>query len=114
MKLDYNSTVSAVSNALAYILTAPMDASDSEKKIGDDEAPFTIRKKRGALFNAGNSDSELEKWDGAVNAFEFVLEHAVNDQRKGYATMQLVNALIELRDFERITAWIPSLYRTDA
>ena len=49
-----------------------------------------------------------------MNAFEFVLEHSVNDQRKGYATMQLVNALIELRDFERITAWIPQLYRTDA
>ena len=56
----------------------------------------------------------VERWDGAVNAFEFVLEHTVNDQRKGYATMQLVNALIELRDFERITAWIPQLYRTDA
>ena len=111
---DYNSTVSAVSNALAYTSTAPMDASDSEKKIGDDEAPFTMEEKGALYLMQAEACMELEKWDGAVNAFEFVLEHAVNDQRKGYATMQLVNALIELRDFERITAWIPQLYRTDA
>ena len=28
--------------------------------------------------------------------------------------MQLANALIELESFERITEWIPQLYRTDA
>ena len=111
---DYNSTVSAVSNALAYTSIAPMDASDSEKKIGDDEAPFTMEEKGALYLMQAEACMELEKWDGAVNAFEFVLEHAVDDQRKGYATMQLVNALIELRDFERITTWIPQLYRTDA
>ena len=112
---DYTSTVSAVSNALAYTSTQAMDASESEMKSGDDDqAPFTMEEKVALSLMQAEACIELQRWDDAVVAFEFVVEHTVNDQRKGYATMQLVNALIELRDFERITAWIPQLYRTDA
>ena len=43
---DYTSTVSAVSNALAYTSTQAMDASESEMKSGDDDqAPFTMEEK---------------------------------------------------------------------
>lgn len=112
---DYASTVNAVSNALAYTSTQAVDALESEEMSGgDEEAPFTMEEKGALYLMQAEACMELQRWDGAVEAFEFVVEHAVDDQRKGYATMQLVNALIELHDFERITAWIPQLYRTDA
>ena len=98
---DYASTVNAVSNALAYTSTQAVDALESEEMSGgDEEAPFTMEEKGALYLMQAEACMELQRWDGAVEAFEFVVEHAVDDQRKGYATMQLVNALIELHDFE--------------
>ncbi len=46
--------------------------------------------------------------------FSYVVEHTADEVRKGYAIMQVVNALIEMKDFKTLTGWIPQLYRTNA
>lgn len=57
---------------------------------------------------------ELGKNSESVPPFTYVIEHTSNETHKGYAIMQIVNALVDARDFEELTRWIPQLYRTDA
>ena len=112
---DYESTVDAVTNALAYV-SPKFDNLDQfdEVKILDDEPNYTKIEKVALNLIYAESNLELKRWKDAVVGFEFVIANTKNSQRKGYAIMQLVNALIELESFERITEWIPQLYRTDA
>jgi len=62
----------------------------------------------------GNAYHELGRDDLVIEPFTYVIEHTANDTHKGYAIMQVVNGLIEKKDFETLTTWIPQLYRTDA
>ena len=112
---DYESTVDAVTNALAYV-SPNFDNLDQidEVKTLDDEPNYTKTEKVALNLMYAESNLELKRWKDAVLGFEFVIANTENSQRKGYAIMQLVNALIELESFERITEWIPQLYRTDA
>ena len=112
---DYESTVDAVTNALAYV-SPNIDNLDQidEVKTLDDEPNYTKTEKVALNLMYAESNLELKRWKDAVVGFEFVIANTKNSQRKGYAIMQLVNALIELESFERITEWIPQLYRTDA
>ena len=56
----------------------------------------------------------LKQWTESIEPFTYVIENTTEEQRKGYAIMQVINALIEIPDFDRIAEWIPQLYRTNA
>jgi TolA-binding protein len=62
----------------------------------------------------GRAYSELGLQEQSIAPFTYVIEHSADSVSKGFAIMQVVNGLIEKRDFERLTVWIPQLYRTDA
>lgn len=57
---------------------------------------------------------KLEKWEECIEPYTYVAEHTVTPQHKGYAIMQMINAMIAMPDFDRIAKWIPELYRTPA
>lgn len=61
----------------------------------------------------GDAYKELDS-DKRIDPFLYVVEHTKDPIHKGYAIMEVVNGLIKKRDFDRLTSWIPQLYRTDA
>jgi len=60
-----------------------------------------------AYIDSGRVEESLEP-------FRYVVEHMQDPIRKGYALMQIINALVEKGDFETLKHWIPELYRTEA
>jgi TolA-binding protein/thioredoxin-like negative regulator of GroEL len=123
---DYESCVGAVTNALEYNanpivearkVTKSDDDDDEEEYTFDDpepEADFTADELIMLHLTLAESYFNLEQWAECIAPFEYVIARTPNEQRKGYGIMQIINALIEIPDFDRITAWIPQLYRTSA
>lgn len=58
--------------------------------------------------------SGLDAWDESLKPYTYVIEHAKDEDRKGYATMQMVNALIKLKKYEKAREFIAQLFRTNA
>jgi tetratricopeptide (TPR) repeat protein len=92
------------------------EASDvfEQLKQQEEEPPYALAEKTILHLMLAESYFTLARWEESLEPFEFVIEHTEDDQRRGYAIMQVVSALIEIPDYERIVAWIPELYRTDA
>ncbi|VGO22657.1 tetratricopeptide repeat protein [Pontiella sulfatireligans] len=125
---DYEGAVTACTNALYYnenpILEAKKfvakdDDDDEEessrfKQKEEEEPEYTQQELNELYLTLAESYYDLEQWTECIPPFEYVIAQAPNEQRKGYAIMQVINALIEIPDFARITAWIPQLYRTSA
>ena len=86
---------------------------DKKPKVADDPE-YTDQELILLHLTLGEAFFKLEKWAECIDPYTYVIEHTPSEQRKGYAIMQVVNALIKIPDFKRITAWIPQLYRTDA
>jgi len=123
---EYEGAIGAVTNALEYNAN-PMEVARLRKKSDDEddeeevvfedaepEADFTPAELTMLHLTLAESHYNLGNWAECVAPFEHVIANTPDEQRKGYAIMQVVNALIEIPDFARITAWIPQLYRTAA
>lgn len=80
----------------------------------DAEPDFTSEELVLLNMTLAESYSNLENWQASVEPYQYVIEHAGSGDRKGYATMQLVNSLIALKEFEEVQSLIFQLYRTDA
>ena len=62
----------------------------------------------------GQAYSELGLTEESLEPYSFVVKYMRDPIRKGFAIMQVVNGLVEKRDFKALTTWIPELYQTDA
>lgn len=62
----------------------------------------------------GQAYTELDRVEESLEPFSYVVKYMDDPVRKGFAIMQVVNGLIEQKNFKELTAWIPELYRTDA
>ena len=56
----------------------------------------------------------LAEWQLSVEPYTFVVEHAAEADRQGYATMQLINALVSLGQFDEAKSFVLQLSQTDA
>jgi TolA-binding protein len=65
-------------------------------------------------LNLGEAYRGLKKSASSIAPFNYVAEHTDNEISRGYAIMQVVNAMIEIKDFEKLTEKISQLYRTNA
>ncbi len=118
----FEECASVVSNALWYDENPVLEASVSTK--GDEvdyskvkmeqEAPFTKEELTSLNMMMAESYFNISEYRRCIPAYSYVIEHSLDDQRKGYAIMQVINALIEIPDFDRILEYVPQLYRTDA
>lgn len=121
---DYEAAVEAVLAALAFEPEAVLSETGEEEeeepdvfeqlKVKEEEPPYTLAEETMLHLMLAESYFALGRWEESLEPFEFVVENTEDDQRRGYAIMQVVNALIEIPDYERIVAWVPALYRTDA
>ena len=84
------------------------------KKKKDADPEYTPAELILLHLTLGESYFGLDQWAECIDPFTYVIGHTPDGQRKGYAIMQVVNALIKIPDFDRITEWIPQLYRTTA
>jgi tetratricopeptide (TPR) repeat protein len=62
----------------------------------------------------GQAYTELGRVEESLEPFSYVVKYMEDPVRKGFAIMQVVNGLVEKKDFDALTSWIPELYRTDA
>jgi len=114
--------VTATTNALEYnenpvlVLKKVTDGDGvaTSSDTGEDDPEFTPDELVLLHLTLGEALFGLEKWQESIEPFTYVIENTSDGQRKGYAIMQVVNALIKIPDFDRITEWIPQLYRTSA
>ncbi len=124
---DYEACVDVTTNALYYnahpdevAVVVSKDKKDNaiseidDKSELEEDPEYTDQELVLLHLTLGEAYFKLEMWAECIDPYTYVIENTPNDQRKGYAIMQVINALIEIPDFERITAWIPQLYRTDA
>lgn len=86
----------------------------TEDVVDADPFAYTVADLLVLNMTLGNAYIELGSDELALVPFTYVIEHTDNSIHKGYAIMQVVNGLIEKKDFEELTQWIPKLYRTEA
>ncbi len=82
--------------------------------VPDPEPDYTVDELVLLNMALAESYSELEQWSLSIEPYRFVIENVVDEDRKGYAIMQLVNALVAQEQFEEARTFIVQLYRTDA
>ena len=121
----YKECVTAVTNALYYNENPVILAQKVTKRKGDDdedysketvepEEDYTQDELTTLHMTLAESYYNTAGWSECIEPFTYVIETTPNEQRKGYAIMQVINALIKIPDFPRIMEWIPQLYRTEA
>ena len=120
---DFENCVAATLEALDYnenpVLLAKKISQKGDEDEGfedevEEEEPFTPAEITLLNMTLGEAYFGTQSWKECIDPFSYAIEHTDDDQRKGYAIMQIINALIEIPDFDRIMEWIPKLYRTDA
>ena len=123
----FRECVTAVTNALYYNENPVVLSSKVVMRKGDDESDedyskiemepepeFTQDELNTLHMTLAEAYFKIEMWEECINPYSYVIQHTPDDQRKGYAIMQIINALIEIPAFDRIMDWVPQLYRTDA
>lgn len=128
---DYAGSVVAANNALRYnedpssLAGRPTLTPDEAERFAkydelaklqqrDTELEFSDEEVTGLHMTIAEAHYKLGKWDECIAPYEYVAENTGNSQRKGYAIMQMIDAMVAMPDFDRIAAWIPELYRTPA
>jgi len=125
---DYAGCVAAVDNALLYNEDPSSRAGETPKPEGAEEQVIVHSLATDKVFELEYSDEEItalymtkaeafyknKQWQECIEPYEYVAEKTTNGQTKGYVIMQMINALVEAGDFDRISEWIPKLYKTPA
>jgi TolA-binding protein len=124
----YEECVTCVTNALYYndnpvILSKVVkkgkdddeeDEEDYSQEKVEPEPEYTQDELTSLNMTLAESYYQIQKWAECVAPFSYVIQNTDNEQRKGYAIMQVINALIEGEEYTRILEWVPQLYRTNA
>lgn len=84
------------------------------EEIPDPEPDYTIEELVFLNMTLAEAYSKLEQWEDSIAPYEYVIENAASEDRKGYAIMQMVNSLIALKRFDDAKNFVVELYRTDA
>jgi len=120
----YATCVVAVDNALKY-------DKDPGSRAGASPLPIQLQKIDWSRYK--KSDTEVEysqdtitelyytkaeafydskQWDQCIEPYQYVVDHTKDSQKSGYALMQMINAMREKKDFDRLSEFIPQLYKT--
>jgi tetratricopeptide (TPR) repeat protein len=119
---QYEECATTVNTAIDYnenpVLLTQRQSGDGEDDFSktnvEPEPEYTPVELTTLYMTLAESYFNLEQWEECITPFSYVIEHTPNEQRKGYAIMQVINALINMPAFDRIMDWVPQLYRTSA
>lgn len=90
------------------------DLSEGLTKKDEAEPNYSIDELVLLNMTLAESCTKLEDYKTSVAPYKFVIENAQHEDRRGFATMQLVKALIALKEFEEVKTFIVQLCNTDA
>lgn len=116
----YADCARTVTNALyynenpVYLATRSVEGEESSSEPVEPEEPFTQEELNTLYSTLAESYYEIQEYENCIPAYSYVIANTPDAQLKGYSIMQVINALIEIPDFDRIMEWVPQLYRTDA
>jgi len=82
--------------------------------VPDAEPDYTVEELVFLNMTLAEAHSKLENWEASIEPYKFVVENAVNEDRKGFAIMQLVNSLVAMKQFDEAKDFIVKLYETNA
>ncbi|HEY5653257.1 MAG TPA: tetratricopeptide repeat protein [Pontiella sp.] len=123
---NYAKCVATVTNALYYnenpvvvaeVSTGRDEDEEDDEGIEDDEEidPEYTQDQLNALhMRLAESYFKLKQWKQCIEPFSYVVANTTNPQHQGYAIMQLIEALSNAKEFNRIIEWVPQLYRSDS
>ncbi len=122
---NYEECVGAVATALAYNEDPSSNAGrraltdDEQKRYAkyaeqDYELEYTDTEVTSLYMTMAEAYYKSDQWKECIDPYRYVAEHTKNEQNKGYAIMQMINAMVAMPDFDQIAEWIPKLYRTPA
>lgn len=78
------------------------------------EADFTVEELVLLNMTLAEARAKLQRWEESLAPYNYVISNTQDEFQKGYAILQLVNALLELKKYDEAKAFILQLYRTDA
>ena len=90
-------------------LSQGFSAEEPEKELEYSTADLVVLN-----MTLAESYAKLQQWQTSVEPYRYVVEHAVEEDRRGFAVMQLVNALVALEQFDKASDLILELVDTDA
>jgi tetratricopeptide (TPR) repeat protein len=133
---QWTNCITAVTNALHYnehpveykLQRKSAMERDVDDTFGEEEEPdlpYSLEElvmlqftKAECYYNLGadatDPDVSETNFEACLEPFTYVVDNTDNEQRKGYSLMQMINALNELNNYERLLDWVPALYKTDA
>jgi TolA-binding protein len=94
-------------------LEADLSAGFSEK-APDLEPDYTVEELVLLNMTLAEASTTLEQWAATLVPYQFVIDNATDESRKGYAILQMVNSLIALERFKEAGAFVMKLSRTNA
>ena len=80
----------------------------------DPEPDFTAEELLLLHMTLAEAYAALEDWEPSLEHYRFVIDHAEQEDRRGFAVMQMVTALIGLERFQEAGSFIIELYNTNA
>lgn len=80
----------------------------------DPEADFTVEELVLLNMTLAEARAKLQRWEESLAPYNYVISNTQDEFQKGYAILQLVNALLALEKFDEAKSFILQLYRTDA
>ncbi|MBN2685116.1 MAG: hypothetical protein JXR40_07540 [Pontiellaceae bacterium] len=124
---QYEKCAATILEAIEYdenpdvIIRAGKTEEDREGEFADEEGmsvdegdpPFTPEEHVELRFKLGQSYFETSKYRECLAPFEYVISKTKDNLQKGFSIMRMIEALLELEDYERIIEWVPVLYRSD-
>ena len=80
----------------------------------DGEAPYTLEEQVMLHMTLAESNFTMNEWKECIDPYQFVVTNEVDEERRGYAILQLINSFIALERYDEAKNSILDLYETDA
>jgi len=123
----YGKCVVAVDNALRYnedpasragaaplpiYLQKKTDLSKYEKK--DMEVEYSQKTITQLQYIKAQALFKSRQWDACIEPYQYVADHSKDSQKVGQSLMKMIEAMLKKKDFDRLSKFIPQLYKTDS
>ena len=80
----------------------------------DGEAPYSLEEQVMLHMTLAESNFTMGEWKECIDSYQFVVTNEADEERRGYAILQLINSFIALEQYDDAKDSILDLYETDA
>lgn len=80
----------------------------------DGEAPYSLEEQVMLHMTLAESNFTMGEWKECIDSYQFVVINEADEERRGYAILQLINSFIALEQYDDAKDSILDLYETDA